>query len=175
MKIRKIFGKFLYHFIGIHLPCSSSKINIGQRALRAFCGKLILKKCGKKVNIEKGSIFSSNCELGDYSGFGINSRIYGAIVGKHVMMGPNCFIFSYNHRFERTDITMDQQGATDEKMVVIEDDVWIGANVIILPGVTIGTGSVIGAGTVVTKNVPPYAVFCGNPGVVKKYRNKEFF
>ncbi len=86
------------------------------------------------------------------------------------MMGPEVLIYTQNHDFSRTDITMDQQGWADEKPVVIEDDVWIGSRVIILPGVTIGKGSVIGASAVVTKSVPPYSVVAGNPAKIVKTR-----
>ncbi len=65
---------------------------------------------------------------------------------------------------------MDQQGFAEEKPVVIEDDVWIGSRVTILPGVTIGRGSVVGAAAVVTKDVPPYSVVAGNPAKVVKTR-----
>lgn len=65
---------------------------------------------------------------------------------------------------------MDKQGWADEKPVVIEDDVWIGLRVTILPGVTIGKGSVIGASAVVTKSVPPYSVVAGNPAKIVKTR-----
>ncbi|WP_331272794.1 DapH/DapD/GlmU-related protein [Motilibacter deserti] len=58
----------------------------------------------------------------------------------------------------------------DDRPVVIEDDVWIGANVVILPGRTISTGSIVGAGSVVTKDVPPRTVVAGNPAVVVKNR-----
>ena len=75
-----------------------------------------------------------------------------------------------NHAFDRTDIPMNQQGFTPEKPIVIEDDVWIGARVIILPGVHIGTGAVVGAGAVVTKDVPDYAVVGGNPARILKMR-----
>lgn len=156
-----------------HMPHSRSKIRIGQKAFRAFCGRLILKKCGKHVNIEKNASFTTNCELGDYSGIGINAKISNVKIGNHVMMGPNCIILSTNHRHDRVDITMDMQGNEPERQVIIQDDVWIGINVIILPGVTIGAGSIIGAGTVVTKDVPPYSVFCGNPGKVVKSRKNS--
>jgi len=168
----KLLGLFLYHTIGKHLPKSYSKIKIGQTFFRRICAKMILKKCGKKVNIEKGAIFSSKIELGDYSGIGVNCYVAHAIIGNHVMIGPNCWIFSRNHKHDRIDITMDLQGYEEEKPVVIHDDVWIGANVTILPGVEIGKGSVIGASTVVTKNVPEYSIYCGNPGKVVKYRNE---
>lgn len=86
------------------------------------------------------------------------------------MMGRECFIYTYNHETSRTDIPMQEQGGTTEKPVYIGNDVWIGSRVTILPGVTIGNGAIIGASAVVTKDVPPYAVACGNPAQVVKYR-----
>ena len=67
---------------------------------------------------------------------------------------------------------MCRQGLTRPRPVIIEDDVWIGTKVIILPGVHIGKGSVIGAGAVVTKNIPAYSIAAGNPAVVKRNRLK---
>ena len=110
-------------------------------------------------------------ELGDNSGIGIRAQINGkVIIGNNVMMGPDVCIYVRNHAFDRTDIPMNLQGFTPEKPVVIEDDVWIGARVIILPGVHIGTGAVIGVGAVITKNVPDYAVVGGNPARILKMR-----
>ena len=169
-KIKLILGRILYLFAS-HLPESFFGVNIGQKQIRAFCGKLILVKCGKYVNIEKGAAFSSSVELGDYSGIGIRAQINGkAIIGNNVMMGPDVCIYVRNHAFDRTDMPMNLQGFTTEKPVVIEDDVWIGARVIILPGVHVGTGAVIGAGAVVTKDVPDYAVVGGNPAHILKMR-----
>ena len=166
--VKKLTGKILW-VIAKHLPVSG-RSRFAQK-LRGFCGKLLLAKCGKKVNIEKNAEFAYAVELGDYSGLGINCRISGkALIGNHVMMGPNVSIFTKNHAFDRTDIPMDSQGMSNEKPVIIEDDVWIGANVIILPGVTVSRGAVIGAGAVVTKNIPEYAVVGGNPARVLKLR-----
>ena len=86
------------------------------------------------------------------------------------MMGPNCVIYTRNHKIDRLDIPMCQQGDTVEKPVTIGDDVWIGSNVIILPGVKIASHSVIGAGAVVTKDVDEYSVVAGNPAKVVKMR-----
>ena len=86
------------------------------------------------------------------------------------MMGPDVFIYTQNHNFRRTDISMDQQGWSDEKPVIIEDDVWIGSRVTILPGVIIGTGCIIGASAVVTKSIPPFCVVAGNLAKVVKNR-----
>ncbi len=154
-----------------HLPESYSNINIFQRKIRGFCGKLMLEKCGENVNIERKATFSTRVSLGDFSGIGINAKISGkCTIGKCVMMGPNCTIHTTNHKFSDLDKPMMEQGFAPEQEVIIGDDVWIGSNVIILPGVNIGSHSVIGAGSVVTKDVPEYAIVAGNPAVIKKYR-----
>ena len=171
--LKIITGKFLYFFFS-KLPSSFSRIKVGQKCLRGFCGKLILVKCGKNVNIEKGAKFSPSVELGNNSGIGINAHLDGkVIIGNDVMMGPDVCIFVRNHKFDRTDIPMNMQGATIERPVIIGDDVWIGARVIILPGVKIGNGAIIGAGSVVTKDVPDYAIVGGNPAEIKKYRKEN--
>ena len=86
------------------------------------------------------------------------------------MMGPDCIMYSYSHAHDRLDIPMDQQGFEDPTPIHIGDDVWIGHRVTILPGVHIGKGTVIGAGSVVTKDTPEYSVVAGNPARVVKYR-----
>ena len=169
-RIKLFVGRIIYLFAS-HLPTSFFWINIGQKQIRALCGKWILTRCGKRVNIEKGAEFSSLVEIGDDSGIGIRAQIAGkVIIGNNVMMGPDVCIYARNHAFTRTDIPMNAQGFGIEKPVVIEDDVWIGARVIILPGVYVGTGAIIGAGAVVTKDVPAYAVVGGNPAQVIKMR-----
>ena len=169
-KIKLWIGRVLYLFAS-RLPESFFWINIGQKRIRALCGKLILSKCGKDVNIEKNAIFPSCVELGDHSGIGVRALISGkVIIGNNVMMGPDVCIYAQNHAFDRTDIPMNLQGFATEKPVLIADDVWIGARVIILPGVRIGTGAVIGAGAVVTKDMPDYSVVGGNPARVLKMR-----
>lgn len=85
-------------------------------------------------------------------------------------MGPEVYIYTQNHDFSRMDIPMDQQGWSKERPVVIEDDVWIGSRVTILPGVIVGRGCVIGASSVVTKSCPPYSVVAGNPAKVVRLR-----
>ncbi len=173
-RIKKYLGIFLYRAIAAHLPASHSKIGKFTGGARRFCCKLILgDKCGKAVNIEHGAIFSSRCEIGNYSGIGINAKLGGkVIIGDYVMMGPNCTIYTQNHSFERTDIPMCMQGVSDEKVVIIEDDVWIGGNATILPGVTIGKGSIIGACSVVAKSIPEYSIVVGNPARIIKNRKE---
>lgn len=170
-KIKRKIGAFLYKTIGRHLPASYSSLKLGQTAFRRFCGKMMLASCGKDVNIECNATFSPKVSLGDYSGIGINAKIYGTCnIGKYVMMGSDVTIITRNHAFDRTDIPMMEQGFYEEKPVTICDDVWIGDRVIILQGVTIGSGAVIGAGSVVTKDIPSMAVAAGNPAKVIRMR-----
>lgn len=170
-KVSRKIGALLYYTIGKHLPESSSGLKIGQRAFRAFCGRLMLRECGKKVNIEHGAMFSPRTSLGDYSGIGVNARINGTCtIGNYVMMGANVTVITHNHAFDRTDIPMMEQGFEEERPVVIGDDVWIGDKVTILPGVNIGDGSIIGAGAVVTHDVDPYSIVGGVPAKLIKMR-----
>lgn len=94
----------------------------------------------------------------------------GVIIGDNVLIGPNCSIVPVNHVFERLDIVIREQGYEDKGGILIEDDVWLGANVTVLDGVTIGKGCVIGAGSVVTKSLEPFSVCIGNPAKIVKKR-----
>lgn len=85
-------------------------------------------------------------------------------------MGAECIVYTKNHAFSNLDTPMMYQGYLETKPVYIEDDVWIGGRVIILPGRRIGKGAIVGAGSVVTKDVPDYAIVGGNPAKVLKYR-----
>lgn len=170
-KINRIVGQLIYDLFAKHLPTSFYPIQIGQTKIRAFCAKLILAECGENVNVEKGASFSGRVHLGNNSGIGINASIGGTCyIGNDVMMGPQCIIYTRNHKTDDVTTTMRGQGFCEEKPVIIGDDVWIGGRVIILPGVSIGSHSIIGAGSVVTKNVPEWAVVAGNPAIVKKFR-----
>ncbi len=172
-KIKIAIGRILYGLIAKHLPISYNFLGGGGKCMRRLCGKLILLKCGKNVNIEKGAVFSSHVSLGDNSGIGICASVGGEVqIGDNVMMGPHCTFYSRNHAFDRTDIPMCQQGFQEEKPIIIGNDVWIGGHVIILPGVHVGNGAIIGAGAVVTKDVPDCAIVGGNPAKVIKYRNQ---
>jgi len=83
-------------------------------------------------------------------------------IGNHVQISAYSFVTDFNHNFPKRDVPINQQGCTSHP-VIIKDDVWIGAHCVILSGVTIGKGAVIGAGSVVTKSVKPYAIAVGNP------------
>ena len=141
---------------------------------KILLGGLILEKRGNNTNIEHGAIFNNRCKLGANSGIGINCALYGTvIIGEDVLMGPECQFWTGGHRFDRIDIPIGKQGTIGDKPIIIGDDVWIGARTIVLPGVKIGSHSVVGAGSVVTKDIPEYSVVAGNPAKVIKSRIEQ--
>ena len=171
MSLKILIGKTIYNLIGKHMPLSDGHFNFGSKKVRAFCGKLILRHCGKNVNIEKGAHFSSEVSIGDNSGIGVNCEVAPQVtIGNDVNKTPNTKIYTANHGMERIDIPMWRQESSPVEPVVIGNDVWIGARVIILPGVHIGDGAVIGAGSVVTKDVEPYCIVAGNPAKLIRKR-----
>ena len=95
----------------------------------------------------------------------------GIDIGDRVGFGPDTKVWSVNHRFEDPDTPWLLQG-WEKKPVVIEDDVWLGASVFVMPGVRIGKGAIVSAGTVVGKSVPPYSIVAGNPGRVIGWRKQ---
>ena len=99
-----------------------------------------------------------------------NTYIQGeVIIGNDVMMAPNVAIIAVNHNYDRIDIPMNKQGKK-EKPINICDDVWLGYGSKILSGVTVNKGAIVGAGSVVTKDVPEYSIVGGNPARVIKMR-----
>jgi maltose O-acetyltransferase len=158
-----------YHALASRLPISSYPFGGVGKAARRAAGKALLRECGANVNIEHGADFEwgTTVSLGDRSGIGIDAFIRADVtIGRDVMMGPQVVIYGRNHSIDRVDIPMMDQGMAPYKPIDIQDDVWIGARCIILPGVVLGEGCVIGAGSVVTKSVAPFAIVGGNPARV---------
>ncbi len=141
---------------------------------RGFWAKRIAKSFGKNVNIERGAIFTPGLSIGNNSGVGVNCEINGVVtIGDDVMMGPEVVIYTSGHKYDNLEVPMWKQGDTETEPVSIGNDVWIGRRAIIMPGVKIGDGCIIGAGAVVTKDVPDYAIVGGVPAKVIKYRKEE--
>ncbi|WP_158712728.1 acyltransferase [Parabacteroides pacaensis] len=110
-------------------------------------------------------------EIGNNVGISIRSFISGGggvSIGDNVLIGPNVNIFSANHNYKAPNIPINKQGHTLKK-VIIKNNVWIGSNSIILPGVTIHENVVIGAGSVVSKDCESNSLYAGNPAkLIKK-------
>ena len=105
-------------------------------------------------DLGSGMTMGDHSSIGPYGYIGCSGKI---TIGSNVMFGPKCSLFAENHVFSDTESTIKSQGVK-QKGIIIEDDCWIGSNVVILDGVTVGKGSVIGAGTLITKDVPPGSI-----------------
>ena len=163
----------LYYLFAWHLPTQPMPGWRFAYWLRRLLVKQIFPCCGADVVIKGRAYFGSgaNIRLGDRSQLGHCSRIdHDVEIGNDVMMGPDVVIMSISHETARPGIPMIRQGAVQRKPVRIGNDVWIGTRAIILPGVHIFDGAIIGAGSVVTRDVPALAVVGGAPARVIKYR-----
>lgn len=141
--------------------------------VRRFLVKNFVNKAGKNIRIKRNADVSMFIEIGDFSELGTNSIIQSnTFIGSNVIMGPDVKIYTRNHKFDSLDIPIQFQGHTDES-VRIGNDVWIGANVVITPGVNVADHVIISAGSVVTKDIPAYAIVGGVPAKIIKFRNQN--
>ena len=113
-----------------------------------------------------GLKIGNNSSIGPYCYIGCSGNIE---IGSNVMISPRVSIYSENHVFENPSLPMIDQGVA-RSFVIIEDDCWIASHSVVLAGVRIGRGSVVGAGSIVTKDVPPFSIVAGNPARVVKSR-----
>jgi maltose O-acetyltransferase len=166
-KYPQILCYLLYILFAKWLPYSNFPY-VGRIAkkLRYLLAKGIVESCGKGVNIERGANFTGTLRIGDFSGVGINAVIGSNVrIGDRVRMGRDVMIITQNHKFTRETF----EGYV-RAPVSIDDNVWIGNRVIILPGVTIGKNAIVAAGAVVTKDVASYSIVGGVPAKHIKWR-----
>lgn len=173
--LKKVIYYISYRILFKHLPGDLPVFGILFQFFRRIICRPLFKEAAQIISIGQGVDFDNGCNvvlkeyanIGSYCSLGGN---HGMItIGKHVMMGAHCTIISQNHKY----IEPEGYRGFDGKDIVIREYAWIGDKVIILPGVTIGKHAIIGAGTVVPKDIPDYAIAVGNPAVVKKFRNEK--
>lgn len=135
------------------------------------------EQVGSGVYFGKNCTFTRNISIGDDVHIGAGccfQSVHGEIrIGNHVMFGPEVHIHGGNHKHGKIGHLMKEnidKKPGEDGFVIIEDDVWIGARAIILKGVTIGRGSIIGAGAIVTKSLSPYSVYTGVPSAQIRQR-----
>jgi len=164
----------VYYGIADKLPYSiTAGFGPTAKRLRRWAARDLFDQCGQGINIEKGAWFGSGrgVSIGDRSGLGLDCLVMGTLtLGRDVMVGPRCMFISETHRMDDLSRPMTSQGMAQDLPIVVEDDVWFGAGVIVLPGVRVGQGAVVGAGSVVTKDVPPYACVAGSPARILRFR-----
>lgn len=146
-------GSKIYHSVRMDTP-PYRKFSLGKRSvIESFC-------C---INNAVGDVI-----IGDHTRIGLHNTIIGPVtIGSHVNLAQGIVVTALNHNFEDTTRRIDEQGISTQP-VVIGDDVWIGANAVILPGVTIGKHVVVAAGAVVTKDVSDNCVVAGIPAHIIK-------
>ena len=146
-------GSKIYHSVRMDTP-PYRKFSLGRRSVVESYA------C---INNAVGDVI-----IGDYTRIGLHCTVIGPVtIGSHVNLAQGITITALNHNFEDTAKGIDEQGITT-KQVVIGDDVWIGTNAVILPGVTVGCHSVVAAGAVVTKDVPEHSLVAGVPAKIIK-------
>jgi acetyltransferase-like isoleucine patch superfamily enzyme len=123
-----------------------------------------------------------NSSIGNYSSIGRYTKIQNTIIGKFCSISWDVTIGARNHSYRKLSthafpyakrIKLSRVDQINYENTTIGNDVWIGCNSVILPGLTISDGSVIGAGSVVTKSTPPYSISVGNPAKIIKYRFED--
>jgi maltose O-acetyltransferase len=166
----------LYYGFARNLPASNHKAGRWTRRIRQMICHPLFAEAGLDINIEKGAFFGSGAaiKIGNRSSLGVRAEILGPVsIGNDVMMGPEVVILTNQHETGRTDIPMIDQGLSAQLPVTIHDDVWIGYRAILQPGISIGRGAIIGAGAVVTRDVPPFAIVAGVPARLLRYRSNK--
>ncbi len=174
--MRKVYLVLYYGFAKFSPKSTMSVFGKVAKSMRRVLCTRIFRSCGVEVNVEQGAYFGNGKELQicDYVGLGKNFKTLNRsplIIEGHLMMGEDVLFLGGGHRHDRLDIPMGQQGNFDRTPLRIANDVWIGIRVTILPSCKhIGKGVIIGACSVVTKDIPDYAIVAGNPAKVIRYR-----
>ena len=150
------------------------------RSLRRWrfssAARRIAASCGRDLRVNSPCRFTRFCRFGNNCNFNGMTVLGGGEVtfGDNFHSGENCRIITQNHNFDHgTAIPYDRTKI--KKKIVICDNVWLGDSVIIVGNVTIGEGAIVGAGAVVTKDVPPGAIVGGNPARLIRYRDMEHY
>lgn len=148
-------------FTGLEQPLSYVKIGP-----QAIIERDVTVWLAPDEGIDPRLTLKSNVFIGRNTYLGVYKPI---TVGDYTIIGAYSYIISANHCFAQRNIPIVQQGFSGAP-VTIEDDVWVGTHVVVLPGVTIGKGAIIAAGSIVNKDVPPYEIWGGSPAKFLKAR-----
>lgn len=161
-----------YRMVAMRLPHSYWPAGWMFSAIRRFAligmGCKVGRGCELEPGIDVG--FRPRLQIGERCQINQNTMLKTVCLGNDVMIAPGVVMLDRQHNYSDVNIPMSMQGSSSRKLTNVGNDVWIGQNVIIMPGVSIGNGVVVGAGSVVTKDLPDWSVAVGVPAKVIRYR-----
>ena len=174
-KLTRAAAVVVYYGLARYLPRRTRPGGEIGRRVRAACCAVLFADTGAWINVEPNVDFGNgrSVKLGNRSGIGKGSSIDGLILGDHVMIGPELLTVSTTHQYDDGEGHRWERGSEEYAAPMVGSGTWIGARVTLLPGVKIGKWCVIGAGAVVTRDVPDYAVAAGVPARVIRFWNEE--
>jgi maltose O-acetyltransferase len=163
--------RLLYECFAKRLPGSGYPI-FGKtfNAVRVACVRRFVARCGNGLQIGPDVVLSRTSAIGSRVTINENCSLQGCEIGDDALIAPWCYVVTRNHRFDDLEIPISAQGYGEERPPRIGRDVWIGARVMLLPGISVGDGAIVAAGAVVTRDVPPRAIVAGVPARVLRYR-----
>ena len=174
-QMMRLLSTVLYRAIAIQLPHTfwpgGFVFSWIRKILLTGMGCSIGHKCEIEPHIDVG--FHPLLKIGNFCQINQNVIMKSVEMGNYVMIAPGVVFLDRLHNFERLDIPMAKQGDSERMKTRIGNDVWIGQNAIIMPNIEIGDGVIIGAGAVVTKNIPAHAIVVGVPARISRFRNTE--
>jgi acetyltransferase-like isoleucine patch superfamily enzyme len=139
--------------------------------LRNICLSIVLKiggKCKVQDHVYIGN--GKNIEIGDFCRINEYVKLDNVKIGNYVMVARYVTFLGKTHNYSSTETPMILQGEKEAEQTIVEDDVWIGANSIIMPGLKISRGTIIGAGAVLTKDTEPLSIMAGVPAILVRKR-----
>lgn len=166
------FWRLVYELFARHLPSYEFGLLVARWSsnIRVFCVRRFVRSCGTDLSLGRNVTLSSSNRIGNHVTINDNCRVHGCAIDDFALIAPECYVITRNHRYKDPNIPIALQGYTDDKPISIGRDVWIGARVTLLPGITLGQGSIVAAGAVVTTDVAPYRIVGGVPARVIGHR-----
>lgn len=163
----------LYYGVAYHLPHRYFPLGRLCSRFRAFLVKRLLgARCGIGLEIEGQVLLGkfTDVSIGNHVQINERARLRHVSLGDHVMIAPEVYVLHSGHEYRDRTVPMRFQGETHFPETIIEDDVWVGARAVILPGRRLGRGSIVAAGSVVVHDVEPYTIVGGNPATLIRVR-----
>lgn len=163
MIARKKLSSILWWFIYAAFASKLPSWHKPSKRFRVYCASKFCAGVDRSANINRGARLSWETVIHEHGGVGEGSVLSGNVeIGRHVTMGPQCMFITGDHPVPG-DYGVFRDMKPVHARIIVEDDVFLGARVTVLPGVTIGRGATVGAGAVVPKSVAPGAIVVGNP------------